>query len=119
VILVDTSVWVNHLRERDEKLADFLDQGMVLGHPFVTGELALGDLRQRSTVLDALSHLPQARVATNPEVLHFIDENHLFGSGIGYIGAHLLAAVRLNAGVTLWTTDRRLHSVAGQLGLQL
>jgi predicted nucleic acid-binding protein len=115
VILVDTSVWVDHLRQRDEMLAEFLDQALVLTHPFVVGELALGDLRQRAVVLEALSNLPQAPVATDPEVLHFIEQNRLFGSGIGYIDAHLLAAVQLHAGTSLWTNDRRLHGVAERL----
>lgn len=117
MILVDTSIWVNHLRDRDEALANLLDQGMVLTHPFIIGEIALGDLRQRPVVLDALSDLPLAHVATDPEVLHFIEANRLFGSGIGYIDAHLLAAVRLNADTSLWTKDRRLHSAAARLGL--
>jgi hypothetical protein len=117
VILVDTSVWVNHLREHDETLAEFLDQALVLTHPFVIGEIALGDLRQRAVILGDLSNLPQARVATDLEVLHFIEQNRLFGSGIGYIDAHLLAAVQLHAGASLWTNDRRLHGVAERLGV--
>ena len=117
MILVDTSVWVDHLRERDETLAELLDQALVLTHPFVVGELALGDLRQRAVVLDSLSNLAQAPVATDPEVLHFIEQNRLFGSGIGYIDAHLLAAVQLHAGTSLWTNDRRLRGVAERLGM--
>jgi predicted nucleic acid-binding protein len=117
VILVDTSVWVDHLRERDETLAELLDQAFVLTHPFVVGELALGDLRQRAVILDALSNLPLAPVATDPEVLHCIEQNRLFGSRIGYIDAHVLAAVQLHAGTSLWTNDRRLHGVAQRLGM--
>lgn len=117
MILVDTSVWVGHLRTGDKALAALLDDGAVLIHPFVIGELALGNLRRRETVLKALSDLPHASVATDTEVLHFIDRQALFGRGIGYVDAHLLAAVRLTAGTQLWTNDKRLHGVAEQLGL--
>jgi predicted nucleic acid-binding protein len=117
VTLVDTSVWVDHLRATDETLVGLLDAGMVLAHPFVIGELALGTLAQRQTVLTALSDLPQAIVATDQEALHFIDRHQSCTRGVGYIDIHLLAAVRLTAGASLWTRDKRLHAVAGQLGL--
>ena len=117
MILADTSVWVDHLRASDNALAALLDTGMVLAHPFVIGELALGNLRQREIVLTALADLPHARVATDAEVLHFIERHALFGRGIGYIDAHLLAGVHLTAGAELWTNDKRLHGVAAQLGV--
>lgn len=117
MILVDTSVWVDHLRVGDKALPGWLDAGMVLMHPFVIGELALGNLRQREIVLNALSDLPRASIATDAEVLHFIARHALFGRGIGYVDVHLLAAVRLTAGAELWTNDKRLHSVAAHLGL--
>jgi predicted nucleic acid-binding protein len=117
VILVDTSVWVDHLRTGDRVLGQLLDSGEVLGHRFVTGELALGNLRERDLVLSALRELPQATVASDDEVLHFIDRQALFGLGIGYVDAHLLAAVRLTAGAKLWTCDSRLQAAATQLGL--
>ncbi len=117
MILADSSVWIDHLRARNKALAGLLEAGLVLVHPFVIGELALGDLRQRELVLGALRNLPQARVATDTEVLHFIDQNALFGFGIGYVDAHLLAAALITSGVTLWTRDKRLHRVADQLGL--
>jgi predicted nucleic acid-binding protein len=117
VILVDTSVWVDHLRASNAMLVRSLNAAMVLAHPFVTGELALGNLGQRGAVLSALTDLPQAIVATDTEVLHFIDRHELFGRGVGYIDVHLLAAVRLTAGAELWTRDRRLHGTAVQLGL--
>ena len=98
MILADTSVWIDHLRVGDAVLGDFLDRGGVLGHPFVTGELALGNLPQRGLVLSALRELPRATVATDEEMLHFIDRRALFGLGIGYVDAHLLAAVRLTEG---------------------
>lgn len=117
MILVDTSVWVDHLRTGDKVLAALLGAGAVLTHPFVVGELALGNLHQRETILNALSDLPHATVATDAEVLHFIGDQALFGRGIGYVDAHLLAAVRLTAGAELWTNDKRLYGVAEQLGL--
>jgi predicted nucleic acid-binding protein len=119
VILVDTSVWVDHLRAVDETLARLLHGGGVLAHPFVIGELALGNLRQRDLLVDALRDLPQANVATDDETLHFIHRHALFGLGIGYVDAHLLAAARLTAGATLWTRDKRLHGVADRLGLAM
>ena len=117
MILVDTSVWVEHLRSASAILGALLDNGGVLGHPFVLGELALGNLRQRDDFLRALQRLPQATSASHLEVLQFIDREALYGRGIGYVDAHLLAAARLTAGSKLWTRDRRLQTVAGQLGL--
>jgi predicted nucleic acid-binding protein len=116
VILVDTSVWVDHLRFGDKAVVELLLGRKVLGHAFVTGELALGDLRQRDLVLSALQDLPQATVATDREVLRFVEHESLFGLGIGYIDAHLLAAVRLTAHAALWTKDKRLHVIAARLG---
>ena len=119
MILVDTSVWVDHLRAGDNTLAALLYDGMVLAHPFVTGELALGNLRQRDLTLGALQDLPQASVASDREILHFIGRHALFGLGIGYVDVHLLAAVRLTAGATLWMRDQRLHGIAHRLGLAM
>ncbi len=117
MILVDTSIWIDHLRRGDEVLAQLLATGQVLAHPFVIGELALGNLHNRGAVLGALQDLPQAPVATNNEVFRFIDMNALFGIGIGYIDAHLLAAVRLLPGAMLWTRDKRLLAASTRLGL--
>jgi predicted nucleic acid-binding protein len=119
VILVDTSVWVDHLRANNLDLAALLGTGMVLAHPFVIGELALGNLRQRDMVLAALADLPQADIATDAEALTFIGRHALFGRGVGYVDAHLLAAVRLTADAKLWTNDRRLRGVADELGLAM
>jgi predicted nucleic acid-binding protein len=116
MILVDTSVWIGHLRTADKRLVELIDDGMVLGHPFVTGELALGKLPQRDLVLGTMKDLPQADVATDDEVQLFIDRHALFGFGIGYVDAHLLAAVRLTQ-ASLWTRDRRVRGVAERLGL--
>lgn len=117
MILVDTSVWVDHFRRGDNGLADQLAAGMVLTHPFVIGELALGNPRQRDVVLDALADLPPAQVATDAEALRFIARHGLAGNGVGYIDVHLLAAARLTPGANLWTGDRRLHGLAAKLGL--
>jgi predicted nucleic acid-binding protein len=117
VILVDTSIWVDHLRASDAALAEYLEQGRVLIHPFVVGELALGILRQREAVIGAIQNLPAATSATDAEVLRFIDDASLAGLGIGYIDVHLLAATRLTHGASFWTRDRRLSAVADRLGL--
>ena len=98
-------------------MADVLPVGKVLAHPFVTGELALGNLVNHHAVLGALQEMPQSKVATDAEVLQFISEKTLFGSGIGYTDAHLLAAVLLTPGSTLWTRDRRLRALASRLAV--
>jgi len=117
VILVDTSVWVDHLRVGDETLTGLLETGRVLVHPFVVGELVLGNLRQREAILGYLQDLPQVEVATKGEVLHFIERQDLAGLGIGYLDVHLLASTQLTSGSSLWTRDKRLSAVADQLGL--
>jgi predicted nucleic acid-binding protein len=110
LILVNTSVWVDDLRKSNATLAGLLEAGMVLGHPFVIGELAVGNLRQGARILSALSDLPRATVATDGEVLDFIVRQALAGRGIEYVDANLLAAVRLSDDATLWTLDKRLNT---------
>ena len=117
MILVDTSIWIDHLRKGDAELTTLLAHNLVLSHPFVMGELAMGNLQARETILDALRDLPQAVVAEDQEVLHFVSSRKLSGLGIGYVDAHLLAAVQLTAGASLWTRDRRLGDVAARLSL--
>ena len=117
MILVDTSVWVDHLRVGDAQLAVLLNSSQVLMHPFVVGELACGNLSNRAEVLALLGQLPRAAVATNEEALFFIERHELMGRGIGYVDAHLLAAVSLDAGTQLWTRDKRLLAVAGTMEL--
>jgi len=116
MILVDTSVWVDHLRAGVRALADYLDRGHVLCHPFVVGELALGHLSDREDILTLMDHLPPVAVATADEVRELIDMKNLMGSGIGYVDAHLVASALL-AGVPIWTFDRKLRRVTGELGV--
>lgn len=117
MVLVDTSVWVDHLRDDEPRLADLLTRNQALSHPFVRGELALGNLRQRDVILSALDNLPQAPVAFADEVNFFIETHALFGLGIGLIDAHLLAATQLMGNAKLWTRDKRLLAVAVRLNL--
>ena len=115
-MLVDTSVWIDHLRRGNPALARQLSDQEVWCHPFVIGELACGQLDARSEVLSLLSALPQAPLAGHEEVLAFLESNGLAGTGIGWIDAHLLAAARL-AGTRLWTLDRPLATAAIELDL--
>ena len=116
MILVDTSVWVDHLRRGDAQLVDLLQRAHVVMHPFVVGEIACGSLRHRSSILDLLQDLPAAAVAEGGEVLAFVERHVLHGKGIGYIDVHLLASVALTAGARLWTRDKKLRAVAQALG---
>jgi predicted nucleic acid-binding protein len=115
-LLVDTSVWVEHLRAGLPDLTAALESGQVLTHPLVVGELACGQLRQRAEILGLLQALPAAPTLEHAEVLHFIDAHQLQGRGLGWIDMHLLAAAKL-AHVPLWTLDRRLAAAASALGL--
>lgn len=117
MILVDRSVWVDHLRDGDEMLRSLLDRNLVLAHPWVVGELALGSLSRREEILGLLGALPQAAVATVPEVAGLIEVNKLYGLGIGYVDVQLLAATLLTPDATLWTRDKRLAAVAQRLGI--
>jgi predicted nucleic acid-binding protein len=117
VILVDTSVWVQHMRREVAALSALLDVGEALAHPFVVGELALGNIRERDVVLADFGFLPQAVLAAHDEVLELVERNRLFGCGIGYVDAHLLASVRLTDGALLWTFDKTLAAAAVQLEL--
>ncbi|TDE09655.1 type II toxin-antitoxin system VapC family toxin [Jiangella asiatica] len=117
MILVDTSIWIDHLRDRDDALVELLVSGRVLCHPCVIGELALGNLRHRDEVLRLLHGLPRATVATDGEVLTLVGRESLHGRGIGYVDAHVVASARLTAHATLWTRDKCLSGVASQLGV--
>jgi len=116
MILVDTSVWIDHLRRRDPTLEKQLEAGCVFIHPFVIGELACGNLQRRKTILGLLKDIPAARTATDGETLLYIENHHLMGRGIGYIDVHLLASATLSA-TWLWTRDKRLHGVAESMGI--
>lgn len=117
MILVDTSIWIDHLRSGDAALSLCLEAGSVLTHPVVIGEVALHPLRQRRLVLAALGGLPMARAANDLEALNFIDQYALGGLGLDYGDILLLTAARLTPGASLWTRDERLHEIAQQLGL--
>ncbi|HEX3374695.1 MAG TPA: PIN domain-containing protein [Edaphobacter sp.] len=117
MILVDSSVWVDHLRRDEAGMRRLLGAGQVLSHPFVIGELAMGRFNRRDLLLKELMDLPSAKVAEDDEVLQFVSRYRLFESGVGYIDAHLLAAVRLMPGTLVWTRDKRLFEVASNLGL--
>ena len=114
--LVDTSIWIDHFRAGDRRLAGLLRDAQVLSHPFVIGELTLGHLTARSEVLALLAHLPRSPMVHDDEMLSFIDAHGLAGSGLGWVDTHLLASVRL-AGGRLWTRDRRLADAARRLGV--
>lgn len=118
MILIDTSVWIDHLRSADQRVIDQLERTNVLMHPFVLGEIACGNLsNNRRAILQLLSHLPFAPVATDKEVLRFIDRHVLMGKGIGYVDAHLLASVTLTGSARIWTRDKRLAAIAKGLDL--
>ncbi len=117
MILVDTSVWIDHLRKGDTKLVKLLQDGSVLMHPFIIGEIACGSLSQRLMILNLLRDLPTALVAQDTEVMSFVDRHALHGRGIGYIDVHLLASTALTLGARLWTRDKRLHAIAVEKGL--
>lgn len=117
MILVDTSVWIDHLRKGNIALQKLLEKGQVLCHPLVIGEIAMGNLEHRNAILSALHDLPESVTAHHHEVMQFISERSLFGLGIGVIDAHLLAAVQLTPEALLWTRDQRLLGVAQKLSI--
>jgi len=116
VILVDTSIWIGHLGAGRSTLAELLEHSLVLGHPWVIGELALGRLARRHEVIGLLTNLPRATVATTDEVLTLVDNHGLYGEGIGYVDAQLLTATRLTPDARLWTADKPLVAAASRLG---
>lgn len=115
MILVDSSIWVDHLRRRHSGLARLLDQGLVLIHPFVVGEIALGLLKNRAEILALLAELPSAPLVRHEDALAVVERRGLAGAGIGWVDAHLLASA-LVGNVPLWTRDRRLETVARGIG---
>ncbi|MFM0222076.1 type II toxin-antitoxin system VapC family toxin [Paraburkholderia dipogonis] len=117
MILVDTSVWIDHIGRSEPILVELLLHDRVRIHPYVIGEISLGSLRDRPAVLRALNDLPRVPVATPDEVLFLVERQHLFGRGIGYVDASLLASAKLQPGVTIWTRDKRLKKIADELAL--
>ena len=110
-VLVDASIWIDHLRSKDERLVSLLKQNQVLMHPMIRGELACGCLHNRSQILNLLNNLPQISEATHDEALYCLEKHQLMGKGIGFIDLHLLASTFLAKNALLWTRDRRLHKL--------
>jgi predicted nucleic acid-binding protein len=117
MVLIDTSIWVDFIRLGNEELAQLLRQDRVLMHDMVLGEIACGSLQLRTDRLEVLAELPRISSAEHNEVMGFIDKNQLFGCGIGYVDNHLLTAVKLRPGTSLWSRDKRLIAAAQRLGL--
>ncbi len=116
MILVDTSVWVAHLRQGVVRLEDLLNEGDVVCHPFIIGELACGNLKNRAEILSLMEALPMALYAQHEEVMHLIENDRLVGRGLGYVDIHLLASAILTK-VSLWTMDKKLNQASSKLGL--
>lgn len=116
MILVDTSIWIDHLRRGNDALSLLLEQERVLTHPFIIGELACGSMANRRQILELLGTLPAAEVADDDEVIRFVEARQLYGVGIGWIDAHLLASTRLSHAL-FWTSDTRLKRAAEALGI--
>ena len=117
MILVDTSVWIEHIHKSIPRLAEALEEGQVVSHPFVIGELACGNIRARKQMLQFLAELPATPVAENAEALSLIERRNLMGKGLAYVDVHLLAASAIGNDVQLWTSDRRLHAAAHAMKL--
>lgn len=117
MILVDTSVWIEYLRRGEEKLSELLEAGIVIGHPFLAGEVACGQLRNRFEVLDLFRRLPQAPLVTHDEALDLLERERLYGQGLGWIDLHLLAS-SLSSGCGLWSFDTSLSRSAEALGIE-
>jgi predicted nucleic acid-binding protein len=118
MVLVDSSIWIDHLRKPIAEFYELLERHDVLAHPLLIGEIAMGSLKDRIPFLQSLSELPMAILAREEEVLRMVENEALYGLGIGYIDAHLLAATKLTPDAELWTRDKRLESIAEVLGLR-
>ena len=116
MVLVDTSIWVLHLREGNEKLVTLLNNGDVMCHPFIVGELACGNIKNRATILSLLQLLPMAVQVENEEVLQYIEANTLMGKGLGYVDMHLSASAVLS-GVPIWTLDKNFAKIIEKLNI--
>jgi predicted nucleic acid-binding protein len=118
MVLVDTSVWIEHFRTREAVLAQLLNEDLVLAHPFVVGEIACGHLKHRASILGNMERLPTAVSATHSEVRRLLEERRLWGRGIGWVDAHLLASALLS-NCCLWTLDAKLHAAAAAAAVKL
>jgi predicted nucleic acid-binding protein len=116
MVLVDTSVWIDHFNKIDSRLIELLENDVVVMHQYVSGELACGNIKNRDEILGLLSTLPEATKVTHDEILHFIDKHRLFGKGLGYIDVHLLASCVIDD-VDLYTRDKQLSKVAKWLNV--
>jgi len=116
MVLVDTTVWVAHLRDRNAVLADLLSDGLILMHSFIVGELACGNLKDRAGIISDLIALPAARRAADSDVLQLLEQRKLWGRGLGWVDVHLLASALLSH-CRFWTLDKKLGRVASELGL--
>jgi len=117
MLLVDTSVWVDHLNKGDTGLAKALSSGRVICHPYIIGEIALGSLKARGVVLSLLADLPAISVASPEEIIKLIENKALYSRGIGYVDICLIASVLLSPGVQMWTRDKKLNAVCEELGI--
>lgn len=118
MILADTSVWIDHFRAGDKMLADLLERGQIVIHPWIVGELALGNLRNRDFTIDLLNGLPHVSIVDHQFLLNLISQERLHGLGVGYVDLQLMAAVRDTPDTLLWTRDRRLDGIAARLGMR-
>ena len=116
MVLVDTSVWVVHLRNGNSGLKTLLHEGHVVCHPFTVGELACGNLKNRAEILSLLEALPMATHVEHEEVMKFIEDHTLIGKGLGYIDIHLIASAVL-PDIPLWTVDKKLNEISSKLGI--
>ena len=117
MIIVDTGIWIDHLKAANSRLAELGERLEALLHPYVLGELALGSLSARKRFLARMAMLPQPPIARHAHVMQLVEAERLFSSGIGYVDAHLLASARLLPGSRVWTKDARLHAQAERLGV--
>lgn len=117
MVIVDTSIWIDHFRRGRSSLVTLLDDSMAFIHPFVVGELACGNLANRKEIIGLLRKVPQAPRATDEELLHFIEARDLMGRGVGLVDMHLLASTKLLDDSVLWTRDKRLHDLATELAV--
>ncbi len=117
MILADTSIWIDHLRNRNPEMEKYLTRGQILMHPFIVAEISLGSLRHRQTTLRAMESLLEVKVAALHEVRHMIEAHRLYSRGIGLTDAHLIASCLITSGTQLWTRDLAMKKVAAALGI--